>query len=89
MDQREVLSKCMAEYERLMELVSGGGNIGAINLWEECEESTSNLLNELESSLDNPPPTDDFKSMKEKLLALNTRALRQVASAEQMQRENR
>lgn len=89
MDQRELLSRCMAEYERLMELVSKGGNIGAINLWEECEESTSNLLNELESSLDNPPPTDDFKSMKKKLLDLNTLALRQVASAEQMQRENR
>ncbi|WP_138512968.1 hypothetical protein [Rhodoferax bucti] len=89
MDQREVLSKCMAEYERLVALVSGGGNIGAINSWEECEESTSNLLIELESSLENLPPTDDFKSMKKKLFDLNTRARREVASAEQMQRENR
>ena len=89
MEQRAVLSKCMAEYERLMEIAKGGANIGAINFWEDCEESTSNLLIELESSLENPPPTDELKSVKKKLLDLNTFARGQVASVEQMQRENR
>ncbi len=89
MKQREILDKCEAEYVRLMEAARAAANVGAIYFWENCEEVTSNLLLELESSFETLPPNEECKSIKTKLLDLNRHADSQVRSAEQLQRDNR
>ena len=82
MKSNEVILKCIAEYERLKAVIDGGTKSVDIDFWDHCEELTSAMLDDLNRSLKNSSPSEEFKSIFTKIHELNRISERQVAMRE-------
>lgn len=89
MESNRIVSKCIAEYDRLIVSVNDPGANGNIELWDGCEESTTTMLAELNELLKMVSPSLEFQSLFKKIHGLNSLAIERVASCEQSQRENK
>lgn len=87
MKSNEIVSKCIAEYERLAAATRNIGTHGEVDFWDGCEESTSTMLVELNELLKVDSPSAEFKSAFKKIYDLNSLAAEHIASCEQHQRE--
>ena len=89
MESNPIVSKCIAEYERLAGTVKDLGAHGEIDFWDGCEESTSTMLVELNELLKLVSPSAEFKWAFKKIHDLNSLAAEHIASCEQRQRESK
>lgn len=86
MESNEIVSKFIAEYDRLAAATKNIGTHGDIDFWDGCEESTSTMLVELNELLKVASPSAEFKSTFKKIHDLNSLAAEHIASCEHHQR---
>ena len=89
MESNEIVSKCIAEYDRLAAGVKHVESHREIDFWDHCEESTSTMLLELTELLKVDSPSAEFKDIFKKIHELNSLAAERIDSFEQRQRKEK